>query len=39
MNGEWCKNVIIFGADNSLSVHSDNRKQDIFLLNEAPTGA
>lgn len=26
-NGEWCKNVVIFYVDNSLSLHVDNRKK------------
>ena len=26
-NGEWGKNVIIFGVDDSSSVHVDNRKK------------
>ena len=26
INGEWGKNVIIFGVDNSLSMHTENRK-------------
>ena len=31
------KNVIIFGADMSSSVHIDNRKKDISILGEVPT--
>ena len=31
------KNVIIFGADMSLSLHVDNRKQDILILGKGPT--
>ena len=31
------KNVIIFGADMSSSVHIDNRKKDISILGEGPT--
>ena len=30
------KNVIIFGVDNSLSMHADNRKNDILVLIEGP---
>ena len=30
------KNVIIFGADMSSSVHIDNRKKDISILGEGP---
>ena len=29
---EWGKNIVIFGVDNSLSVHTDNRKSDILIL-------
>ena len=31
------KNVIIFGADMSSSVHIDNRNKDILILSEEPT--
>ena len=31
------KNVIIFGADNSSSVHIDNKNKDIFILSERLT--
>ena len=31
------KNVIIFGADMSLSVHVDNKGKDILILGEGPT--
>ena len=31
------KNVIIFGADMSSSVHIDNRKKDISILGEGTT--
>ena len=34
-NGEWCKNVI-FGVDNSSSVHANNRK-NILVLGNGPT--
>ena len=26
LTGEWDKNVVIFGVENSLSEHSDNKK-------------
>ena len=38
----WCtnvtmgKNVIIFGADMSSSVHVDNKEKDILILGEGP---
>ena len=31
------KNVIIFGADMSSSVHIDNKNSDILILGEGPT--
>ena len=31
------KNVIIFGADMSLSVYIDNKGKDILILGEGPT--
>ena len=31
------KNVIIFGADMSSSVHIDNKNKDILILGEEPT--
>ena len=31
------KNVIIFGADMSSSVHTDNKKKDILILGKVPT--
>ena len=31
------KNVIIFGADMSSSVHSDNKNQDIVIFGEGTT--
>ena len=31
------KNVIIFGADMSSSVHVDNKGKDILILDEGPT--
>ena len=33
------KNVIIFGADMSSSVHTDNKNKDILILGEGPTQA
>ena len=35
-NGEWGKNVVIFCADNNLSMHADNRTKDTLVLNEGP---
>ena len=31
------KNVIIFGADMSSSMHTDNKNKDILILGEGPT--
>ena len=31
-NGEWGKNVVIFGAENSSSTHTDYRKKDFIIL-------
>ena len=36
-DGNWGKNVIIFGVDNSSSVHDDHKKKDILVLGEGPT--
>ena len=33
---DWVKNVI-YGVDNSFSVHIDNKKKDILVLGEVPT--
>ena len=33
----FCRNVIIFGADMSSSVHVDNKKKDILILGKVPT--
>ena len=33
----WDKNVVIFGVNNSSSVHIDNKKKDILVLGEIPT--
>ena len=41
--GEWnfgndsARNVVIFGVDNSLSSHTDNRKNDILVFSEGDT--
>ena len=35
-NGEWGKNII-FGVDNSPSVHTDNREKDILVLGKRST--
>ena len=36
-NGEWGKNVVIFGADSSSAACADNKKQDILVFGEGPT--
>ena len=36
-DGRVCKNVIIFGADTSSSVHIDNKGKDILILGIDPT--
>ena len=36
-NGEWDKNLVIFGVDNSSSVHGNNRKKYILVLGEGTT--
>ena len=36
-DGSLGKNVIIFGADMSSSVHIDNKNKDILILGEEPT--
>ena len=36
-NGRMRRNVIIFGADMSSSVHVDNKNKDILILGEGPT--
>ena len=36
-DGTMGENVIIFGADMSLSVHVDNKGKDILFLGELPT--
>ena len=35
-DGSMGKNVIIFGADMSSSVHIDNKEKDILILGEGP---
>ena len=35
--GRFGKNVIIFAADMSSSVHADKQKKDILILGEGPT--
>ena len=37
IDGSCGKNVIIFGADMSSSVHVDNKGKDILILGEGPT--
>ena len=36
-NFNWGQNVIIFGVDNSSSVHIDNKKKYILVLGKGPT--
>ena len=36
-DGSVGKNVIVFGADMSSSVHIDNKKKDILILGKSPT--
>ena len=36
-DGSVGKNVIVFGADMSSSVHIDNKKKDILILDKGPT--
>ena len=36
-DGSVGKNVIIFGADMSSSVHIDNKKKDVLILGKGPT--
>ena len=36
-DGSFGKNVIIFGADMSSSVHIDNKNKDILIIGEGPT--
>ena len=36
-DGSYGKNVIIFGADMSSSVHIDNKEKDILIFGEGPT--
>ena len=31
------KNIIIFGVENSLSVHTDNRRKENLVFDERPT--
>ena len=33
----FARNVVIFGADNSSSPHSDNRKNNFLILGQGPT--
>ena len=35
-DGSYGKNVIVFGADMSSSVHVDNKRKDILILGERP---
>ena len=36
-DGRWGKNVIIFGVDNSSSVHINGKNKNILVLGERPT--
>ena len=36
-DGSMARNVIIFGADMSSSVHFDNKNKDILILGKRPT--
>ena len=36
-SGEFCQNILIFGADMSSSFHIDNKKKDILVLGRGPT--
>ena len=36
-DGSFRKNITIFGADMSSSVHIDNKNEDILILGEGPT--
>ena len=36
-NGGWGRNVVIFGVDNTSSMHADNRKKDILVLGQGLT--
>ena len=38
VNDKQGKNVTIFSVDNSLSLHTDNRKDDIIVLGEGSAG-
>ena len=33
----FCKNVILFGVNNSSSAHADNRKKDHWIFGRGPT--
>ena len=37
LSGGFDKNVLIFGADMSSSIHVDNKKKDILVLGRGPT--
>ena len=37
LGNDFAKNVVIFGVDNSSSSHSNNRKNNLFVLGEGPT--
>ena len=37
ISNDWGKNVIIFGADMSLSVHANNKNKNILILSKGET--
>ena len=37
MINDFARDVVIFGVDNSLSFHTNNRKNKFSVLNERPT--
>ena len=34
---DWGKNVVVFGVDNNLSMHTDNNGKDTLVLDKGPT--
>ena len=36
-DNDFARNIVIFGVDNSLSSHADNRKNNFLVLSEGPT--
>ena len=37
VGNDFARNVVTFSADNSSSSHTDNRKNNFFVLSEGPT--